>query len=154
MLNIDANELFDSEKGGVAKLIFLTKLVDPITCTHGSTNIPNTHQRGTKIISFIFISHKLYKYIQACGITPFHHVSPSSHRGSFIDVDLISFLQNKYQDTIDASSRLLQSNDINRVTRYKQYLQAFVKHHNIIVQTDKIREGIKNNTHHKRHALH
>ena len=107
VLNIDANKSFDSGKGGVAKLISLTKLVDPIVCTHGSTNIPNTHQRGTKRIDFIFISHKLYKYLRACGITPFNYVSPSDHRGSFIDVDLISFLQNKFQDTIDASSRLL-----------------------------------------------
>ena len=60
VLNINANESFDSGKGGVAKLISLTKLVDPIVCTHGSTNIPNTHQCGTKRIDFIFISHKLY----------------------------------------------------------------------------------------------
>ena len=60
LVNIDANESFDSEKGGVAKLISSTKLVDPIACTHGSTNIPNTHQCGTKRIDFIFISHKLY----------------------------------------------------------------------------------------------
>ena len=56
VLNIDANESFDSGKGGVAKLISSTKLVDPIACTHESTNIPNTHQRGTKRIDFIFIS--------------------------------------------------------------------------------------------------
>ena len=48
VLNIDANESFDSGKGGVAKLISMTKLIDPIACTHGSENIPNTHQRGTK----------------------------------------------------------------------------------------------------------
>ena len=56
VLNIDANKSFDSGKGGVAKLISSTKLVDPIACTHESTNIPNTHQRGTKRIDFIFIS--------------------------------------------------------------------------------------------------
>ena len=44
VLNIDANESFDSGKGGVVKLISMTKLIDPIACTHGSENIPNTHQ--------------------------------------------------------------------------------------------------------------
>ena len=96
VLNIDVNESFDSGKGGVAKLISITKLIDPIACTHGSKNIPNTHQRGTKIIDFIFISPKLYKYQRACGITQFNQVSPSDHRGSFIDVDLIAYQQNKF----------------------------------------------------------
>ena len=96
VLNIDVNESFDSRKGGVAKLISITKLIDPIACTHGSKNIPNTHQRGTKIIDFIFISPKLYKYQRACGITQFNQVSPSDHRGSFIDVDLIAYQQNKF----------------------------------------------------------
>ena len=35
ILMIDANEQFESGKGGVAKLISITKLVDPIACTHG-----------------------------------------------------------------------------------------------------------------------
>ena len=118
-LNIDANKPFDSGKGGVAKLILMTKLVDPIAFTHGSKYILNTHQRGTKRIDLIFISPKLYKYLRACRITPFNQVSPSDHRGSFIDIDLIAYLQKQIQDIIDASSRLLQSNDIKRVTKYK-----------------------------------
>ena len=122
VLNIDTNASFDSGKGGVAKLISMTKLIDPIACTHGSKNSPNTHQRGTKRIDFIVISLKLYKYQRACGITQFNQISPSDHRGSFIDVDLIAYLQNKFQNIIDVSSRLLQSNDIKRVTKYKQLL--------------------------------
>ena len=39
---------------------------------------------------------------------------------------------------------MLQSNDIKRTTTYKN-LQSDVKHHNIIAQTDKIRELIKTN---------
>ena len=35
VLNIDANEPFDSGKCGVAKLISMTKLVDSIAYTHG-----------------------------------------------------------------------------------------------------------------------
>ena len=48
VLNIDANEPFESGKSGVVKLISMTKLVDPIAYTHELNNIPNTHQRGTK----------------------------------------------------------------------------------------------------------
>ena len=36
VLNIDVNESFDSGKGGAAKLISSTKLVNPIACTHES----------------------------------------------------------------------------------------------------------------------
>ena len=32
---IDANEHFESGKGGIAKCISMTKLVDPIACTYG-----------------------------------------------------------------------------------------------------------------------
>ena len=46
VLTIDANESFDPGQGGVTKLISMTKLVDPISCTHGLKHIPNTHQRG------------------------------------------------------------------------------------------------------------
>ena len=48
VLNIDANESFDSGKGGAAKLISSTKLVDPIACTHESNTFQtliNTEQK-------------------------------------------------------------------------------------------------------------
>ena len=35
ILTIDANKQFESGKGGVSKLIPMTKLVDPIAYTHG-----------------------------------------------------------------------------------------------------------------------
>ena len=122
ILTIDANEQFESGKGDVAKLMSMTKIVDPIECTHGLQNIPNTYQRGSKRIDFIFTFPKTYKYIRACGITTFSQVSPSNHRGIFINVDLISLLQNKVQTNIDLLSRLLRSNDIKQVTKYKQTL--------------------------------
>ena len=73
-----------------------------------------------KIIDFIFISPNIYKYIRACGITTFSQVSPSNHQGTVIDLDLIFLLQNKLQNTIYLSSRLLQLNNIKRVTKYKK----------------------------------
>ena len=120
ILTIDANEQFESGKGGVANLISMTELVDQIACTHGLKNIRKTYQRGKKIIDFIFISPNIYKYIRACGITTFSQVSPSNHQGTVIDVDLIFLLQNKLQNTMYLSSRLLQSNNIKRVTKYKK----------------------------------
>ena len=43
ILTIGANEKFESVKGDITKLISMTKLVDPIVCTHGLQNIPNTY---------------------------------------------------------------------------------------------------------------
>ena len=145
ILTIDANEQFESGKGDVVKLMSMTKIVDPIECTHGLQNIPNTYQRGSKRIDFIFNFPKTYKYIRACGITTFSQVSPSNHRGIFINVDLISLLQNKVQTNIDLLSRLLRSNDIKQVTKYKQTLQAYMKQHGIIQQSDKINGLMKTN---------
>ena len=73
ILTIDANEQFKSGKGGVAKLILLTKLVDPIACTHRLQNISNTYQRGSKKNKFHFYLSKneqvytslRYHYIQS-----------------------------------------------------------------------------------------
>ena len=48
ILTIDTNESFDSGQGRVEKLIYRTKRVDPISCTHGLKHIPNTHQRRKK----------------------------------------------------------------------------------------------------------
>ena len=93
ILTIDANEQFESGKGGAAKLISMTKFVDPIACTHGLQIISDTYQWGTKRIDFIFTSSKMYKYIRACGIIIFSQVFPSDHRDIFIDVELISLLQ-------------------------------------------------------------
>ena len=44
ILTIDANEQFESGKGGAAKLISMTKFVDPIACTHGLQIISDTYQ--------------------------------------------------------------------------------------------------------------
>ena len=72
ILTIDANEQFESGKGDVAKLMSMTKIVDPIECTHVLQNIPNTYQRGSKSIDFIFTFPKTqvytclrYHYIQS-----------------------------------------------------------------------------------------
>ena len=45
ILTIDANKTFEYDKGGVTKLISMTKSVYPIiACSHGLKKISNTHQ--------------------------------------------------------------------------------------------------------------
>ena len=114
------NTSFQSRKGGVAKLISMTKLVDPIAYTPDVTNILNTSRRGAHTIDNTFTSPNMFKYIHSCGITPFSELALSDHRYTFIDVDLISSLQNKVENIINPFSRLLQSNDIKLVAKYKK----------------------------------
>ena len=74
ILTIDANEQFESGKGGVAKLISMTKLVDPIVCTHGLQNMPNIYQRGSKKNRFHFY---LSKNIQVYTSLRYHYIQSS-----------------------------------------------------------------------------
>ena len=44
ILTIASNEPFEYCKGGIENLIPMTDLVDPIVCTNGLQDIPNTNQ--------------------------------------------------------------------------------------------------------------
>ena len=93
ILTIDENDSYGSSKGGVAKLISITNIINPIACTHTLKDILNTYQRGSHKIDFIFISPKMFKCIRSCGITSFNEIVLSDHRVTFLYVDLICFLQ-------------------------------------------------------------
>ena len=56
ILTILVNDPFVSGKEGLAKLIPMTKFVDQIACTHGLKHIPNSYQRRSQNINFIFTS--------------------------------------------------------------------------------------------------
>ena len=120
ILTVDVNETFESGKGGVTKLSSITNLVDPIACTHGFEDIPKSRQRGAHRNYFIFISPKIPQYICSYGITPFSEVDPSDYRVTFIVVDLFSFLQKNIHNISYPSSRLLQSNAIKLVSKYRK----------------------------------
>ena len=82
-------------------------------------NFKHASMRGTQKRLYIPIQ-RIFKYIHFCGINPFSEVVPLYHQGTFIDINLISFLKIKFHKISNPSSRLLQSNDIKLVSKYKK----------------------------------
>ena len=88
ILCIDANEEFDTGGKGITKLVSYCNLIDPIAQAHGYINEPETYIRGKERIDFIFCTLNNAAFITACGITSYDAVTPSYHRGEFLDIKL------------------------------------------------------------------
>ena len=134
IVGIDTNEANYKPKNRVNTLLHLTTLIDVIGQKHEIRKKPNTHLRGSKRIAFIFCSEHISTFIDKSGITSFNEIRYSDHRGSFIDLLLIFFLNKLYIALPDHSLRLPKSSNTQSVINYKHHLRHYVVTQQIIEQ--------------------
>ena len=109
LLGTDANEPNILYNNGVSQLLQHTKLIEIINENHELCKVPNTYIRGHHRIDYFFCTYYISSFINRSSITSFNKVTPSDHRGVFIDLHLQDFLKNSYALTSKASYPTLQS---------------------------------------------
>ena len=119
-----------------------------INTLHNYFNPNPSNSIQTPQNTFLFCSEHIYIYIfiDKIGITPFNEITPSDHRGSFLDLRLKSFLKKSYIALPDHSSRPLQSSNTNNVINYKRHLKYYVVNHRIIEHADELQKKLINNS--------
>ena len=70
-LSIDTNEVFDPRRKGIFTLVSNCQLIDPIAQAHRYTNEPETRQRGTARIDFIFCTLNISVFVTVSGINTY-----------------------------------------------------------------------------------
>ena len=83
---MDANEVLDTRKGNLRKLIEDTTLVDTFSKFSNEDINIKTFAGGSTRIDYIFTSESLLKYVKRVGYPPFYTQNESDHRGAFIDL--------------------------------------------------------------------
>jgi hypothetical protein len=70
---------------------------------------PSTYLRGSTCIDYVLISQGLSHTISAIGYEPFHHTTPTDHRGVYIDFYTDQLFGNAHNPLLAAQFRQLQS---------------------------------------------
>ena len=81
-------------------------------------------------------------FVTACGITSYDTVSPSDHRGEFLNIRLQQFLANSFQEVTDHTSRKLQTRDSAGVITYKEHLRDFTNTHHIFDRINNLKHKL------------
>ena len=92
---IDASKQFIPGTGGIAKLTSHPQILDSFISRHDVDLEPCTHDNGSKRIDFAFCTQIIDKYITRYGILPYEIVSPTNHRGMYLDINILDFLKDK-----------------------------------------------------------
>ena len=121
-------------------------MIDPIVNKHRTSDEPNTHKSGSKRIDCIFCTNGLTKFIRLCGILPFDFITPSDHRGLYIDIYLALFLKYPLHQFITNNERLLRTNNLKCVTKYKTYLMKYMQQHDLFNRGQIIQNKINDHT--------
>ena len=106
---------------------------------------PFTYKNGSKRIDFTFCTQIIDTYITRCGILPFDTISPTPHRGIYLDINILDFLKDKIHLPTPAF-RILSTKAPDSVSCYKHNMILCLKEHNILQQITAIDNKIRNNT--------
>jgi hypothetical protein len=86
--------------GTLATLVQSCGLVDPLLCHRPDSPPPETYNRGSDQIDFIFVSASLFDKVSRSGIFPYNSIFLCDHRPCYIDLDS-KFLFLETTPTID-----------------------------------------------------
>ncbi len=151
VLGIDANEAYHGKGGSftpityqldspisikghdgtLATLVRSCGLMDPLLCHHPDSPPPETYDRGSDHIDFIFVSASLFDKVHRSGIFPYNSIFLSDHRPCYIDLDSHS-LFSETTPTIDPPQyRGLRLEDPRLVNEYRTLLTKQLEYHKI-----------------------
>ena len=124
-LMLDANESMD-DLGDLATWVRELDLIDVHTDRHGVEAIPETYNRGTQRIDYMFASPCLSDYITHASIRPYADFLPSDHRALIVDMNLQQYLAYAPPDITTEAQRGIGTNHPGRILHYRKQLTKFL----------------------------
>ena len=90
---------------------------------HKLPYLPKTHMEGSRAIDHVWITSDINSSVQACGYAPFYHLSPSDHRGLFLDIDFHQLFPKMEYEQVQIPRKTLKSTNPNRVAKYNMWIR-------------------------------
>ena len=88
---------------------------------HKQTELPSTHDRGTKCIDLIGISEEIdRKDIVSAGYLPFYYYFATDHRGGYIDLNIESIFGSIKPDTTRNKYKRFTTRNLSKCNKYLQ----------------------------------
>jgi hypothetical protein len=115
--------------GSIANMLEACDLVNIHTLQHGED--PPTHKQGSRQIDFMFISRRLVKHVEECGILPFDTLFASDHRPLYVDFNVSTLFGHPSFGIERAALRDLQLHNPRLIDAYEEALCQQLVNHNV-----------------------
>ena len=139
LLIIDSN---DPKRTEVTNMVREAKMQDLYILRHGSDNEPETYQRGTERIDFMFGTSRVAQATRKAGIGAYHEFCTSDHRHSFVDIDIDWLLGCKAPTIVAPDRRVLQTSSPRHMTKYLEHLEKVVEDLQLVQRHKELFESI------------
>jgi hypothetical protein len=136
LLGLDANEATEQPNSQIAKLVEACHLTDLVLHLHGHVDNPppNTYNRGRLKIDHLFGTAATASAVSKSGIDSFGEVFSSTHRGSFVDLDMTKLLGGTPDNLGALLPRTINGKDPRVIIPFKNALYPYVQKHNIVAR--------------------
>lgn len=141
IVTMDANDNPDG-KTSFTRWIAKNKLTDVHAAHHGIDGEPNTHDRGTRRIDYIFATADIFKYIVRSTILPFKDICYTDHRALLIDIDLQKFLRCKAPPTPPKDPRGISSSKPIPIKEFRKAFEQILNESTIELDLDNMNQRL------------
>ena len=128
----DFNETIGMSIDGMAQVINECGLTDVQAFKHGLETEQSTYARGPNRVDYFLISDRLLQHVLRQGCEEFNARIFSDHRGLFMDMSYPGFFDRAPNILAAPSCRNLIYDCPRHVRRYLQYMDKYIKDHNLI----------------------
>jgi exonuclease III len=139
LLMLDANDPHAKELNPIMQRL---KMKDLHIHLHGTDFEPETHQRGTAQIDFMYGTAKVIEACTKAGIGAYDDICYTDHRHLFVDIDLGWLLSGYPPDLTRHENRMLETTNPNATKIYKESLQKYIERDQIHARMLRIRDRI------------
>ena len=140
LLNLDANELWDSNGSRIRELATRTGLVDIAAEKHVGP-VPATYSRAnsSRRIDYMLATEGFFKNVRAMGIAPKRY-DPilGDHRPQYVDINIHAILHLNAHDIESPTSRKLKSSNPKSVDAYTKTTKSHFLDHNIFQRMERL----------------
>jgi len=140
LLMMDSN---DPDRSAVNNMIAKVKMDDVHISKHGTSNEPETCNKGTKRIDFFFGTAKVIEATRKCGWGAYDEFCDSDHRHGFVDLDLKWLLGGNPPTMSIAANRVLKTSSPRHMKKYCEVLEKIIDNNNLVEKHDNLFDEIK-----------
>ena len=149
VLMLDANESMYDPNSQLLRFVQDCKLTDLHLLRHSAIHAhpPGTYQRGNKRLDYIFGTHLISHCTARAGISAYHELFSSDHRGLYVDLHMQQFFGGKPTPLATPATRLLHSHRIAHALQYRKHVLEYVIQHNMVARSERLEQMANDDPH-------
>ena len=139
---LDANESMYDHNSQLLRFVQDCHLTDLHLLRHSALHAhpPGTYQRGSKRLDYIFGTRLIAHCTARAGISAYHELFSSDHRGLYVDLHIQQFFGGQPTPLATPATRLLHSHRIGHALQYRQHVLEYVQQHNMARRSEQLEQ--------------